>query len=175
METMIKTQTVTMSIDGQQVTVPKGTTVLEAAKTLGIDIPTLCHLKELAPDGSCRMCVVEVEGGRKGGLNTACTAHCQEGMVVHTGSPRVNDSRRFILDLLLSNHKLECFSCGKNGDCKLQDYCMEYGIDDTIFTEGKGCRVTKRTQVILSLPMILKNASCAVSVRECANYVKVEM
>ncbi|MGG5341273.1 formate dehydrogenase subunit alpha [Enterococcus sp. AZ192] len=137
METMIKTQTVTMSIDGQQVTVPKGTTVLEAAKTLGIDIPTLCHLKELAPDGSCRMCVVEVEGGRKGGLNTACTAHCQEGMVVHTGSPRVNDSRRFILDLLLSNHKLECFSCGKNGDCKLQDYCMEYGIDDTIFTEGK--------------------------------------
>ncbi len=137
METMIKTQTVTMSIDGQQVTVPKGTTVLEAAKTLGIDIPTLCHLKELAPDGSCRMCVVEVEGGRKGGLNTACTAHCQEGMVVHTGSPRVNDSRRFILDLLLSNHKLECFSCGKNGDCKLQDYCMEYGIDDTTFTEGK--------------------------------------
>lgn len=137
METIIKTQTVTMSIDGQQVTVPKGTTVLEAAKTLGIDIPTLCHLKELAPDGSCRMCVVEVEGGRKGGLNTACTAHCQEGMVVHTGSPRVNDSRRFILDLLLSNHKLECFSCGKNGDCKLQDYCMEYGIDDTTFTEGK--------------------------------------
>ncbi|MBP2100350.1 formate dehydrogenase subunit alpha [Enterococcus rivorum] len=132
-----KTMTVTMSIDDQKVTVPKGTTLLEAASELGIEIPTLCHLKELAPDGSCRMCVVEVEGGRKGGLVTACTAHCKDGMVIHTGSQKVNDSRRFILDLLLSNHKLECFSCGKNGDCKLQDYCMEYGIDDTSFTDGK--------------------------------------
>ncbi|WP_430607589.1 formate dehydrogenase, alpha subunit [Enterococcus sp. AZ170] len=137
METTLKTATVTLSIDDYQVTVPKGTTVLAAAEKLGIEIPTLCHLKELAPDGSCRMCTVEIQGGRKGGLTTACTAHCQDGMVVHTASPRVNDSRRFVLDLLLSNHKLDCFSCGKNGECKLQDYCLDYGIDETSFTNGK--------------------------------------
>lgn len=137
MKTKLHTQTVTLSIDNQEVTVPKGTTILEAAKGLGVEIPTLCHLKELAPDGSCRMCVVEVEGGRRGGLTTACTAHCQEDMVVSTHSEKVADSRRFILDLLLSNHKLECFSCGKNGDCKLQQYALDYGIDATSFTEGK--------------------------------------
>ncbi|EGO8249856.1 formate dehydrogenase subunit alpha [Enterococcus faecalis] len=137
MKTKLHTQTVTLSIDNQEVTVPKGTTILEAAKALGVEIPTLCHLKELAPDGSCRMCVVEVEGGRRGGLTTACTAHCQEDMVVSTHSEKVVDSRRFILDLLLSNHKLECFSCGKNGDCQLQQYALDYGIDATSFTEGK--------------------------------------
>ncbi len=137
MKTKLHTQTVTLSIDNQEVTVPKGTTILEAAKELGVEIPTLCHLKELAPDGSCRMCVVEVEGGRRGGLTTACTAHCQEDMVVSTHSEKVADSRRFILDLLLSNHKLECFSCGKNGDCQLQQYALDYGIDATSFTEGK--------------------------------------
>lgn len=137
METKIKTVTVTLSIDDQTITVPKGTTILEAAELLNIEIPTLCHLKELAPDGSCRMCTIEVQGGRKGGLITACTAHCQEGMVVYTKSDRVKDSRRFVLDLLLSDHKLECFSCGKNGNCKLQNYCLEYGIDETSFTDGK--------------------------------------
>lgn len=137
MKTKLHTQTVTLSIDNQEVTVPKGTTILEAAKGLGVEIPTLCHLKELAPDGSCRMCVVEVEGGRRGGLTTACTAHCQEDMVVSTHSEKVADSRRFILDLFLSNHKLECFSCGKNGDCQLQQYALDYGIDATSFTEGK--------------------------------------
>ena len=137
MKTKLHTQTVTLSIDNQEVTVPKGTTILEAAKGLGVEIPTLCHLKELAPDGSCRMCVVEVEGGRRGGLTTACTAHCQEDMVVSTHSEKVADSRRFILDLLLSNHKLECFSCGKNVDCQLQQYALDYWIDDTSFTEGK--------------------------------------
>lgn len=137
MKTKLHTQTVTLSIDNQEVTVSKGTTILEAAKGLGVEIPTLCHLKELAPDGSCRMCVVEVEGGRRGGLTTACTAHCQEDMVVSTHSEKVADSRRFILDLLLSNHKLECFSCGKNGDCQLQQYALDYGIDATSFTEGK--------------------------------------
>lgn len=137
MKTKLHTQTVTLSIDNQEVTVPKETTILEAAKGLGVEIPTLCHLKELAPDGSCRMCVVEMEGGRRGGLTTACTAHCQEDMVVSTHSEKVADSRRFVLDLLLSNHKLECFSCGKNGDCQLQQYALDYGIDATSFTEGK--------------------------------------
>jgi formate dehydrogenase major subunit len=128
-----KTATVTLTIDGQTVTVPEGTTLLKAAAMNGIEIPTLCHLKELAPDGSCRMCMVEVEGGRKGGLVTACSAHVHEGMVIHTQNKKVRDSRRFVLDLLLSNHKLDCFKCPSNGDCKLQDYSLEYGMLETSF------------------------------------------
>lgn len=133
-ETTEKTMTVTLSIDGQEVTVAKGQTILEAAQQAGITIPTLCHLKELSPDGSCRMCTVEVEGGRKGGLVTACTAHAQEQMVIHTQSEKVRNARRFILDLLLSNHQLDCFTCSANGDCRLQDYCLEYGVGATSFT-----------------------------------------
>ncbi|MFD1672396.1 formate dehydrogenase subunit alpha [Agrilactobacillus yilanensis] len=133
MDTKTPTQTVTLTIDDQNVTVPKGTTLLKAATEVGIEIPTLCHLKELSPDGSCRMCMVEVEGGRKGGLVTACTAHAADGMVIHTQNKKVRDSRRFVLDLLLSNHKIDCFNCAANGDCKLQDYSIEYGLTGTSF------------------------------------------
>lgn len=132
-EVKTNVKTVTLTIDDHEVTVPKGTTLLTAAEQVGLEIPTLCHLKELAPDGSCRMCVVEVEGGRKGGLVTACTAHAQDGMVIHTNNQKVRDSRRFVLDLLLSNHTLDCFRCPSNGDCKLQDYSLEYGISRTSF------------------------------------------
>ena len=77
---------VTLTIDNKPCTVPKGTTILKAAESLGIDIPTLCYMKELAPDASCRMCVVEIEGGRKGGLVPSCAEHCAEGMVIsHPG------------------------------------------------------------------------------------------
>lgn len=81
------------------------TTILSAAAGLGIQIPTLCYMKELAPDGSCRMCVVEVDGGRKKGLVTACSEHCTEGMVISTRSEKVIEARRFVLDLLMSNHR----------------------------------------------------------------------
>lgn len=128
---------VQLTIDGKAVTVQKGTTILEAAKEVGVEIPTLCYLKELAPEGACRMCVVEVEGGRKGGLPTACTEHCAQGMVVHTRSRRVVESRKFVLDLLLSNHVFNCFSCARNGSCKLQDYALEYGLEKTSFPVGK--------------------------------------
>ncbi len=128
-----KTATVTLTIDDQEVTVPEGMTILDAAAQNGIEIPTLCYLKELAPDGSCRMCMVEVEGGRKGGLVTACSAHAHDGMVIHTQNKKVRNSRRFVLDLLLSNHKLDCFKCASNGDCKLQDYSLEYGMLETSF------------------------------------------
>ncbi len=135
--TETKQKMITCTINGHECTVPKGTTILEASRTLGIEIPTLCHMKELAPDGSCRMCVVEIEGGRKGGLSTACTEHCQDGMVIDTHSKRVIESRRFILDLLLSNHILTCFTCGQNGTCKLQEYCLEYNVERTSFPTGK--------------------------------------
>ena len=129
---------VCVTIDGISCEVPKGTTILEAAKKVGIEIPTLCHLKNLAPDGSCRMCTVEIEGARKNkGLITACTEHCKDGMVVYTHSEKVVNARKFILDMLLSNHKQECFSCAQNGDCKLQEYCFEYGVEISNFDSGK--------------------------------------
>ncbi len=128
---------VQLTIDGRPCHVQKGTTILEAARNMGIEIPTLCYLKDLAPEGSCRMCVVEVEGARKGGLPTACTEHCAEGMVVHTRSERVVEARKFVLDLLLSNHVFNCFSCARNGSCKLQDYSLEYGLERTSFPVGK--------------------------------------
>lgn len=116
-----------LTIDNLSIEVPENTTILEAAEQLGIEIPTLCHLKDLTPEGSCRMCLVEVEGAR--GLMAACSAPCAEGMVVHTESERVIESHRFVLGLMLSNHRLDCFNCASNGDCRLQDYCFKYGVE----------------------------------------------
>ena len=134
------TNIVQLKIDGKPVSVPEGTTILDAASELGIEIPTLCHLKDLAPDGSCRLCIVEIENGRKGGLLPACSEHCAEGMKVSTHSDKVVESRRFVLDLMLSVHPLNCFGCGRNGDCKLQEYALDYGLEATSFTHGKGAQ-----------------------------------
>ena len=120
------TQTITLTINGQPVTVPAGTTVLEAARKLGIDIPTLCHHPELVPGGACRLCVVEVEKFRN--LPASCALPATEGMVVQTHSLRVEKARRLILELLVANHPLDCFSCEKNGDCRLQDYSYAYRV-----------------------------------------------
>ena len=116
--------------------VEKGTTILQAAETAGITIPTLCYIKGLMPDGSCRMCMVEIENRGWSKLDTACSAHISEGDVIQTKSEKVIESRRGILDLLLSNHKTDCFSCPSNGVCKLQDYCYEYGVEKTSY-EGE--------------------------------------
>ena len=123
-------------IDGIPVEVEKGTTILQAAETAGITIPTLCYIKGLMPDGSCRMCMVEIENRGWSKLDTACSAHISEGDVIQTKSEKVIESRRGILDLLLSNHKTDCFSCPSNGVCKLQDYCYEYGVEKTSY-EGE--------------------------------------
>jgi len=137
MNTETTSGTVTLSIDGKTCTVPQGTTLLQAAQSLGIEIPTLCYLKNLTPDGSCRMCVVEADGGRKGGLPTACTERCADGMVIRTRSERVIEARRFVLDLLLSNHTFDCFGCARNSDCRLQEYALEYGLEKTSFPEER--------------------------------------
>jgi formate dehydrogenase major subunit len=121
------------AIDNIMVTVEEGTTILQAAQSVGIDIPTLCHLKGLTPEGSCRMCLVELEGARGSGLVTACSTPLSEGNIVFTNTPKVIASRRFVLDLLLSNHELDCFSCTKNGECKLQEYCYEYGLEKSSY------------------------------------------
>ncbi|MCH1983654.1 formate dehydrogenase subunit alpha [Ruminococcus sp. OA3] len=123
-------------IDGIPVEVGKGTTILQAAEAAGITIPTLCYIKGLMPDGSCRMCMVEIENRGWSKLDTACSAHVSEGDVIQTKSEKVIASRRGVLDLLLSNHKTDCFSCPSNGVCKLQDYCYEYGVEKTSY-EGE--------------------------------------
>ena len=117
---------VNLIIDNKKVSVPEGTTVLEAARSVGIDIPTLCFLKEINEVGDCRMCIVEIEGRR--GLATSCVQKVEDGMVVHTNTPNVIDSRKTILDLIVSNHHAECLTCIRNGNCELQDLCNKFGI-----------------------------------------------
>lgn len=123
-----------LTIDGRPVEVEPGTTILEAARKLGIDIPTFCHDPELAPNGACRICVVEVERARA--LVASCCAPVAPDMVVHTESERVVKARKAILRLILANHPLDCITCEKTGQCKLQDYCYRYGISESDF-EGE--------------------------------------
>lgn len=125
-----------LKIDGIPVEVEKGTTILQAARKIGVEIPTLCYLENVLPDGSCRLCVVEVHSRGRVVMDTACTLRCSEGDEVYTMSEQVVQYRKDTLDLLLSDHRVHCFSCEANGDCKLQDYCFEYGVEKTSF-EGE--------------------------------------
>ena len=122
---------ITLTIDGIQVQVPKGTSVLEAARKAGIDIPTLCFLKEINEVGDCRMCIVEVEGRR--GFTTSCITKAEEGMVVHTNTPSIVEARKVVLDLILSNHKIECLTCIRNGNCELQELARKFNVKDIEF------------------------------------------
>ncbi len=123
-----------LTIDGQEIEVAPGTTILEAARQLGIDIPTFCHDPELPPNGACRICVVEVEKARA--LVASCVAPAGPDMVVHTESERVVNARKNNLSLMLANHPLDCITCEKTGKCKLQDYCYRYGVAASDF-EGE--------------------------------------
>ena len=122
-----------LTIDGIPVEVEKGTTILQAARQIGVEIPTLCYLEDVLPDGSCRLCVVEVTNNGRTKFDTACTLRCSEGDEVQTMSEKVVAYRKDTLDLLLSDHRVHCFSCEANGDCKLQDYCFEYGVTETSY------------------------------------------
>ncbi|OAT81666.1 NADH dehydrogenase [Desulfotomaculum copahuensis] len=126
---------VTLTIDGRLVTVPAGTTVLDAARQAGIPIPTLCHDPMLSAWGGCRLCVVEIEKMRN--LPASCVTTATEGMVVQTASPAVVEARKTILELLLANHPEDCLTCHKNGDCRLQDYAYLYGVRGGAFPGDK--------------------------------------
>mgnify|MGYP001037941176 CR=1 FL=1 len=126
---------VRLTIDGSPVEVKQGSTILEACEQLGIEIPTLCHLKQLNPEGSCRMCVVEVEGART--LQISCATKCTEGMTVTTNSERVFSFRRMLIELLLANHDTNCFSCPATGECKLYQYALDHGVERTRFPHFK--------------------------------------
>ena len=118
-------------VDDEQIRVPLGTTILEAAKKVGVRIPTLCHHEDLCLAGVCRVCVVEVEGQRT--LQAACSYPLFDTTVIRTSSPRVRRARRNIIQLLLKNHYGECYACKKNGSCELQDLAEEYGITEYKF------------------------------------------
>jgi NADH-quinone oxidoreductase subunit G len=129
MDTATQTDTVTLTIDGKTVTVPKGTVVVDAAKTVDIEIPVFCYHEKLGPFGCCRMCLVEVEKMPK--MTTACTLTVGEGMVVKTGTEKVEKAQRGVLEFTLLNHPLDCPVCDKGGECPLQDNTFKFGPPDT--------------------------------------------
>jgi predicted molibdopterin-dependent oxidoreductase YjgC len=122
----------TLKIDGNTVTVPDGTTVLDAANSAGIAIPTLCHHPKLTPFGGCRMCLVEIKGMPR--PVTSCTTPVGDGMEVTTKSPRLRELRVTTMKLLLSDHPNECLTCEKSGDCLLQSLAHYYNILENEFT-----------------------------------------
>lgn len=119
-----------IKINQHQIEWQKDTTILEACKQLNIDIPTFCYDERLKAFGSCRICVVEVDHKKK--LAAACTTQLKDGMVIQTHSERVLKARKKILELMWRVHDNDCLSCLKAGDCKLQDYCFEYGVDSFV-------------------------------------------
>ena len=120
------------TIDGKEVEINEGETILDGARKLGIDIPTLCFLKEINEVGSCRMCLVEVEGAR--GLVASCVYPATEGMKVRTNTPAILKARKTNLELLLSNHNRSCLTCVRNGKCELQTLAKRFGIEDIKYT-----------------------------------------
>ena len=121
-------KTVNIQINGMPLSVPKGISILEAARYAGIEIPTLCYLKDINEIGACRICMVEVKGARN--LVTACVYPVSEGMEVFTNTEKVRHSRKTTLELILSTHDKSCLSCIRSGTCELQALCKEFGVDD---------------------------------------------
>ena len=119
---------VNIKINNMPLSVPKGISILEAARTAGIEIPTLCYLKKINEIGACRICMVEVKGARS--LVTACVYPVNEGMEIFTNTERVRKSRKMTLELILSTHDRKCLSCIRSGTCELQQLCKEFGVDD---------------------------------------------
>jgi NADH-quinone oxidoreductase chain G len=157
---------VTLTIDDQEVTAPAGTSVLKAAESVGIEIPTLCYHEKLIPLGGCRLCLVEIEKMR--GLQTACTTPVREGMVVRTNTPEVIKTRQGMLEFLLINHPLDCPVCDKGGECTLQDWAFKYGATESRFIEEK--RHGRKAYAIS--PLIVKDDERCVLCRRCVRFLE---
>lgn len=126
---------VNIKINDKSYSVPKGSTILEAARYAGIEIPTLCYLKDINEIGACRICMVEVKGARS--LVTACVFPVNEGMEIYTNTERVRHSRKMTLELILSTHDRKCLSCVRSGNCELQKLCKEFGVKEENRFEGE--------------------------------------
>ncbi len=151
---------VNIIIDGISTQVPENMTVLEAAKTVGIDIPTLCFLKEINEVGDCRMCLVEIEGAR--GFVTSCMQKVEEGMVIRTNTDKVIEARKNVLKLILSSHEKKCLSCIRHGNCELQALAMKFGITDIEFEGEISKKIVDDTS-----PSIVRNTAKCVLCRRC--------
>jgi len=155
MENLVK-----LTIDGVSVEVPAGTTVLEAAKKAGINIPTLCYLKDINQIGACRMCIVDT-GARAFGA--ACVLPVSNGMVVKTNTPKIRAARKINLELLLSNHDKRCLDCARNQKCELQQMCIDLGVEDVDKFKGK---INEYDIDDLS-PSIVRNNNKCILCRRC--------
>ena len=129
---------VNIKINGMPLSVPNGISILEAARYAGIEIPTLCFLKDINQIGACRICMVEVKGARS--LVTACVYPVNEGMEIFTNTEKVRRSRKLTLELILSTHDKKCLSCVRSGNCELQKLCKEFGVDDEDYFKGENVR-----------------------------------
>lgn len=152
---------ITIKINGMDVTAPAGSTILEAARLAHIEIPTLCYLKEINEIGACRMCVVEVKGART--LVTACVYPINEGMEVWTNTPKVLESRKKTLQLLLSNHRKECLSCVRSGNCELQQLCRDLGVTDEHKYDGE----MLESEIDTSAAHMIRDNSKCILCRRC--------
>lgn len=151
---------INLTIDDQKISVPKGTTILQAAKQAGIDIPTLCFLKEINEVGDCRMCIVEVEGRK--GFATSCIQTVEEGMVVHTHTPNVLEARHVILDLIISNHSKDCLTCTRSGNCELQSLATKFNV---LQVEFEGERTEHKIDNLS--PSIVRDFNKCILCRRC--------
>ncbi len=156
---------INLTIDGQNIQVQKGTTILQAAKQAGIDIPTLCFLKDINEVGDCRMCIVEIEGRR--GFATSCIQKAEEGMIVHTNTPSVLEARHVVLDLIISNHKIDCLKCTRSGNCELQELARKFNITQVEF-EGE----MKEYKIDDLSPSIVRDANKCILCRRCISACK---
>ncbi len=156
---------INLTIDGISVSVPEGTTILNAARSANIDIPTLCYLKEINAIGDCRMCIVEVEGRR--GFVTSCITKAEEGMVVRTNTPSIIESRKMVLDLILSNHVKECLTCVRSGNCELQALAEKYNVT-SIDYEGEKIHY----EIDDKSPSIVRDQNKCVLCRRCVGACK---
>lgn len=163
-------ETLNVKINGRPYAVAKGSTVLEAAKAAKIDIPTLCYLKDINEIGACRLCLVEVsEGGKPFRLVTACVYPCTEGMEIKTNTPRIINSRKMNLELLLSNHNKKCLECVRSTNCELQTLCRQYGV-----TESRFQGVMNHYEIDDKTPIIRDNNKCVLCRRCVAVCQKVQ-
>lgn len=151
---------INLKINGQDVSVPEGYTILDAAREVGINIPTLCYLKDLNQIGACRMCLVEIKGARA--LQAACVYPVAEGIEVFTNSEKVRKARKTTLELILSNHERKCLTCIRNRNCELQTLAEELGVDDIPF-EGE----TIKHELDTSSPSIVRDNNKCVLCRRC--------
>lgn len=152
---------VNLKINNIDVSVPAGSTILQAAKSANIEIPTLCYMKEINEIGACRICVVEVKGARS--LVASCVYPVNEGMEVFTSTPRVLKARRMTLELLLSNHNRKCLSCIRSGSCELQALCNEYGVDN----DGKYDGAKTESEIDDSAAHMYRDNSKCILCRRC--------